>query len=63
MGKVSVATVLPRRTSAIIAATCFASGAALVLHFAMTFLYVAPRNPIYEHLDKVVDAYMTPYFA
>jgi hypothetical protein len=63
MSKASISPVIPRRTYAIVAVTCLTSGAVLAFHFAMTFLYVAPRNPISDHLDKVVDAYMIPYFA
>jgi Family of unknown function (DUF5819) len=62
MHKTVISAVSARRAYAIIALTCLVSGAVLAWHFSMTFLYVAPRNPIYDRLDKVVNAYMVPYF-
>jgi uncharacterized protein DUF5819 len=50
-----------RWAHAIVVATCLVTGGLLALHFVMTFLYVAPRNPISAGADKGVSAYMLPY--
>jgi hypothetical protein len=57
--------VLPRSSrwaQSILAATCIVIGGLLTFHFAMTFLYVAPRNLVSARADKVIGSYMLPYF-
>lgn len=46
----------------IVAAACLVVGGLLIVHFVMTFLYVAPRNLISARADKIVTSYMLPYF-
>lgn len=51
-----------RRAHAIIVATCLVTSGLLALHFVMTFLHVAPRNPISASADKGISSYIFPYF-
>jgi Family of unknown function (DUF5819) len=51
-----------RWAHAIVVATCLVTAGLLALHFVMTFLYVAPRNPISAGADKAISSYILPYF-
>lgn len=51
-----------RRARAIVVTTCLVTGGLLALHFVMTFLHVAPRNPISAVADKGINSYILPYF-
>jgi hypothetical protein len=51
-----------RWAHAVVVATCLLTGGLLALHFVMTFLYVAPRNPISAGADKSISSYILPYF-
>jgi hypothetical protein len=51
-----------RWAHAIVVATCLVTGGLLALHFVMTFLYVAPRDPISARADKSISSYILPYF-
>ncbi|HET9255137.1 MAG TPA: DUF5819 family protein, partial [Pseudonocardiaceae bacterium] len=42
--------------------TCLVTGAILALHFVMTFLFVAPPNPISARAHDAIGSYMLPYF-
>ena len=51
-----------RSAHTVVVATCLVIGGLLILHFAMTFFYVAPRNLVSARADKVISSYMLPYF-
>jgi hypothetical protein len=50
-----------RWAQGIVVATCLVTGGLLALHFVMTFLYVAPRNPISARADNAIRSYILPY--
>lgn len=52
----------PRSAHTVLTVTCLVIGGLLILHFVMTFFYVAPRNLISGRADRAISSYMLPYF-